>query len=140
VTGDKDWPDPESARRGAALPRLQLVALIGDQVRTFDLPSAGKVIIGRGEGNGVRIDDPSVSRQHAALHIALEIDPRRTAAVERHRDEHDLALAREANEMSAARIARLARIRQRDGRFEQRHQLRRFGEEQQRHRDRYQFS
>jgi DNA-binding NtrC family response regulator len=55
---------------------LQLVAFLGDQVRTFELPVAGEVTIGRGEACGVRVDDPSVSRQHAVLRVgpALEIE------------------------------------------------------------------
>jgi DNA-binding NtrC family response regulator len=48
---------------------LQLVVFQGEQTRTFDLPAAGEVTIGRGEGNTVRIDDPSVSRQHAVLRV-----------------------------------------------------------------------
>ncbi len=36
---------------------------------TFTLPSAGKVTIGRLNECEVRIDHPSVSRQHAELHI-----------------------------------------------------------------------
>jgi two-component system response regulator AtoC len=55
---------------------LQLVAFLGDQVRTFDLPREGEVTIGRGEASAVRVDDPSVSRQHAILRIGetLEIE------------------------------------------------------------------
>src|SRR5262249_12091540 len=33
------------------------------------LPSQGRITIGRGEDNGIRVDDPSVSRRHAALDI-----------------------------------------------------------------------
>jgi DNA-binding NtrC family response regulator len=52
------------------------VVFLGEQVRTFDLPAAGEVTIGRGEGSAVRIDDPSVSRQHAVLRVGerLEIE------------------------------------------------------------------
>src|SRR5262245_31055629 len=54
----------------------QLIAFSGDEVRTFDLPRAGDVIIGRDEASAVRIDDPSVSRRHALLRVgaALEIE------------------------------------------------------------------
>jgi two-component system response regulator AtoC len=48
---------------------LQLVVYAGEEIRRFDLPAEGKVSIGRGEGNTVRIDDPSVSRNHAVLHV-----------------------------------------------------------------------
>jgi hypothetical protein len=40
----------------------QLVLVSGDKIRTFDLPSAGEVAIGRDEGTAICIDDPSVSR------------------------------------------------------------------------------
>ena len=55
---------------------LQLVAFLGDQIKTFDLPTAGEVTIGRGDENAVRVEEPSVSRQHAVLHVgdALEIE------------------------------------------------------------------
>jgi two-component system response regulator AtoC len=52
---------------------LQLVAFLGDQIRTFDLPAAGAVTIGRGEENGVRVEEPSVSRRHAVLHVGDDL-------------------------------------------------------------------
>ncbi len=73
----------DSARRRSriladvsAVPGYQLVAFSGDQVRTFDLPDAGEMTIGRDEASMVRIDDPSVSRRHAVLRVAetLEIE------------------------------------------------------------------
>jgi two-component system, NtrC family, response regulator AtoC len=47
-----------------------------EEVRAFDLPSAGDVTIGRDEASAVRIDDPSVSRQHAVLRVGelLEVE------------------------------------------------------------------
>jgi DNA-binding NtrC family response regulator len=55
---------------------LELAVFSGEEIRTFPLPRIGKVTIGRGEGSTVRIDDPSVSRHHAVLHLdqALEIE------------------------------------------------------------------
>jgi len=54
---------------------LELAVFSGEEIRTFPLPQTGSVTIGRGEGNTVRIDDPSVSRHHAALHVdKLEIE------------------------------------------------------------------
>jgi DNA-binding NtrC family response regulator len=57
-------------------PGYQLVAFLGDEVRTFDLPRAGEVTIGRDEASTVRIDDPSVSRRQAVLRVGetLEIE------------------------------------------------------------------
>jgi two-component system response regulator AtoC len=54
----------------------QLVAFSGDEIRTFALPGAGEVTIGRDEASTVRIDDPSVSRRHAVLRVGegLEIE------------------------------------------------------------------
>lgn len=55
---------------------FQLAVFLGEQIRTFDLPASGEVTIGRGEGSAVRLDDPSVSRQHAVLRVGdrLEIE------------------------------------------------------------------
>src|SRR5262245_43263186 len=43
---------------------------------THALPDDGALTIGRGEGNAIRIDHPSVSRQHVRLQItpALEVE------------------------------------------------------------------
>jgi DNA-binding NtrC family response regulator len=49
--------------------RLQLVVFSGDEIRTMDLPSTGALAIGRGETSAIQIDDPSVSRNHAILHV-----------------------------------------------------------------------
>src|SRR4051812_39955381 len=49
--------------------RLQLVVLTGAESRTVDLPAGGEVSIGRGEDCVVRIADPSVSRNHAVIHV-----------------------------------------------------------------------
>jgi DNA-binding NtrC family response regulator len=48
---------------------LELVIFSGDDVRSFALPTSGTVSIGRGEGSALRIDDPSVSRNHAVIRI-----------------------------------------------------------------------
>lgn len=57
---------------------LELVIYAGEAIRVFSLPDAGEVTIGRDEKSVVRIDDPSVSRQHAVLRLGegetLEIE------------------------------------------------------------------
>jgi two-component system response regulator AtoC len=45
------------------------VVCSGEEIRTLDLPVEGTLAIGRAEGCAVRIDDPSVSRNHAILHV-----------------------------------------------------------------------
>jgi two-component system response regulator AtoC len=54
----------------------QLVVFAREEIRAFDLPTAGEVTIGRDEASVVRIDDPSVSRRHAVLRVGetLEIE------------------------------------------------------------------
>ena len=54
----------------------QLVVFSREEIRAFDLPAAGEVTIGRDEASTVPIDDPSVSRRHAVLHVGetLEIE------------------------------------------------------------------
>jgi two-component system, NtrC family, response regulator AtoC len=54
-------------RRG---PLELVVFAAGDEAIVTPLPAIGRVSIGRGEGNDVRIEDPSVSRRHAVLHVA----------------------------------------------------------------------
>lgn len=50
--------------------KLELVVFAAsDDPLVHPLPPSGKVILGRAEDTDVRIDDPSVSRKHAALHL-----------------------------------------------------------------------
>ncbi len=42
----------------------------GTAVATHPLPDSGRVSIGRAPGNDIIIDDPSISRRHAILHLA----------------------------------------------------------------------
>jgi two-component system, NtrC family, response regulator AtoC len=48
---------------------LELVVHSGDAPRTYPLPQRGTVVIGRGTNCDVRVDDLSISRQHACIHI-----------------------------------------------------------------------
>ena len=57
----------------ASLLPLALLVVTTDGVIRRALPQTGSIRIGRAEGNDLRIEDASVSRQHAALH--LEPDP-----------------------------------------------------------------
>jgi transcriptional regulator with PAS, ATPase and Fis domain len=77
--------ESETASREQAVPARgvlsgeatrQLVVFSGEEVRIFELPAEGTITIGRAEGNDVRLDDPSVSRHHAVLHVgrAVEIE------------------------------------------------------------------
>lgn len=50
--------------------KLELVVFAaGDEALVYPLPASGKLVVGRAEDTDIRIDDPSVSRRHAALHI-----------------------------------------------------------------------
>ena len=49
------------------------VVVIGEGgVVTHELPPSGAVVLGRSSQADVRIDDPSLSRRHACLHVAAE--------------------------------------------------------------------
>jgi len=48
---------------------LELLIFSGDDVRSFALPKTGTVTIGRGDQSALRVDDPSVSRNHAVLRL-----------------------------------------------------------------------
>jgi DNA-binding NtrC family response regulator len=63
-------PAGDNHQRGDADRELVVFA---SEVRTFPLPRDGTVTIGRGEGNNVRIDDPSVSRNHAVLRVGSRL-------------------------------------------------------------------
>ena len=59
------------ARKAAPPPRRRaLLVMIGDAVESRPLPLAGEVAIGRGPGNDVAIDHPSMSRRHLVLRLA----------------------------------------------------------------------
>lgn len=49
--------------------RYELLVHTRDGERIHELPSSGKVVIGRAPDANVRIDDASISRRHAALHL-----------------------------------------------------------------------
>ena len=49
--------------------RLSLVIVTGGSVSSHDLPDEGVISIGRGEDCDVRVDNSSVSRRHALLHV-----------------------------------------------------------------------
>jgi len=51
--------------------RARLVVLGGEVLTTHSLPERGSVVIGRGQGCDVKIDDPSISRRHARLQLGL---------------------------------------------------------------------
>ena len=53
--------------------RLYLLVLGTDQVESQPLPESGEVIIGRSERCDVRIQDDSISRQHALLRIGTSL-------------------------------------------------------------------
>jgi two-component system, NtrC family, response regulator AtoC len=66
---------PLSHRADARARRLLVIA--GERVSTHPLPDTGDFAIGRADDAALRIDDPSVSREHACLHF----DKSRTIAI-----------------------------------------------------------
>ena len=66
--GDEwDGPPTAEAKQGGGAFVLRIVG--EGFVSSHPLPQRGTVRIGRAEGLEIRLDDPSVSRQHAALHL-----------------------------------------------------------------------
>ena len=57
----KDDPDPKGA--------LQLVVVAETEVRLHPLPALGDLRIGRHSACEIRVDDASISRFHAVLHL-----------------------------------------------------------------------
>ncbi|CAN96811.1 sigma-54 dependent transcriptional regulator [Sorangium cellulosum So ce56] len=60
---------PGSDVRGSCATTLRLAIVAGSTITFAPLPPHGRVVLGRDEGCDVRIDDRSVSRRHAALHV-----------------------------------------------------------------------
>jgi DNA-binding NtrC family response regulator len=50
-------------------PRLRLLVMAGGQVSVRALPESGRLIIGRADDADISIEDLSVSRRHAVLHL-----------------------------------------------------------------------
>ena len=53
--------------------RLELAVFVGDAVYTHALRSSGRMTIGRSSSSDICIDHPSVSRNHAVLHLDPEL-------------------------------------------------------------------
>jgi len=53
--------------------KRELVFYLGRAAHTYALPDTGRVCVGRSPENDIRVDDPSVSRQHLCLHIGTNI-------------------------------------------------------------------
>ncbi len=70
----QDAPTITRHRLTQAPVRLCLVVVGEGTVSTQPLPESGTVTIGRAETNDVRIDDPSVSREHAKLYVDATIE------------------------------------------------------------------
>jgi two-component system response regulator AtoC len=50
-----------------------MTAMVGNSVITYPLPPRGPLTIGRGRECTIRIDEPSISRLHATLHVGPEM-------------------------------------------------------------------
>ncbi|MEM7152473.1 MAG: sigma 54-interacting transcriptional regulator [Myxococcota bacterium] len=55
--------------RSASRQGRTLVVIAGDRASSHQLPDTGRCTVGRGDEVDVRIDHPSVSREHACLHL-----------------------------------------------------------------------
>ncbi|MDB4944613.1 MAG: uncharacterized protein JWP97_4147 [Labilithrix sp.] len=53
---------------------FQLVVVSKTTFASFDLPASGAVMLGRSEQCDLRIDDASVTRSHALLHVGRELE------------------------------------------------------------------
>ena len=71
-----DVPDPSTGVVVAAAPSgtLGLLVIGEHHVATHALPDGGPVTIGRSSSCDVHVDDPSVSRRHATLHVGATIE------------------------------------------------------------------
>lgn len=53
---------------------IELIVHSGQTTRAFPLPTAGRVLVGRGPHCDIQLDDPSVSRQHFCLVVGETIE------------------------------------------------------------------
>ena len=53
---------------------LELIVLSKATFATYELPAHGVVVLGRSERSDLRIDDPSVTRRHARLHLGARLE------------------------------------------------------------------
>ena len=58
----------------AAAAPFEVLVYLRQQCTVFQLPESGMMRVGRGPGNEIRIEDPSVSRFHFALHVGELIE------------------------------------------------------------------
>jgi two-component system response regulator AtoC len=70
-SGNETTVDVHVARDQA--PARALLVICDDQVKTFDLPEQGVLLIGRAPEAEIRIDSPSISRKHAEVHMGETI-------------------------------------------------------------------
>ena len=69
--------DRHTHRPGAAeapVGAVEVLVYVRQQCSVYQLPENGMLRVGRSPGNDIRIDDPSVSRFHFALHVANGIE------------------------------------------------------------------
>lgn len=52
---------------------LELVVFLGDGAARFALPLQGDLLVGRAPECDVRVEDPSISRRHAVLHVGQKL-------------------------------------------------------------------
>ena len=73
LDGLEDETVAGSSRRGDSLAGspLQAVVISSTLLEIHPLPASGSVTIGRFHGNGISIDDETISRFHAVLHVGL---------------------------------------------------------------------
>jgi two-component system response regulator AtoC len=66
--------DGETVRAAPVpLSGFELQVVTPEGVRQVPLPPSGRLVLGRAADAGIRIDDPSVSRAHARLHVGPEL-------------------------------------------------------------------
>jgi DNA-binding NtrC family response regulator len=66
-------PHPTYPPSAPAAP-FEVLVYLGQRCTVFQLPESGVMRVGRGPGNEIRIEDPSVSRFHFVLHVGELIE------------------------------------------------------------------
>jgi len=71
---DKSTLDRSKVDGGGRALGLELVVMANEMFARFPLPVEGSVVLGRGAGVDVEVDDPLVSRRHARVHVGPVIE------------------------------------------------------------------
>ena len=64
----------EHGSGGGSGPSLELVVMANEVFVRYPMPARGVMVLGRGSGADVQVEDPHVSRRHARVHVGATVE------------------------------------------------------------------